>query len=103
MSRVQERMINIVQDWSQELSERLQRPAKELLSGGLSASDFSSGKSVEIIFSDGSSINFKYAFSVISEERGAVAVFTEHCGYYVFPLLSEMIITQRTDEVYFVD
>ena len=98
-----ERMDEVVRDWSQELAEHLGRPAEQIRWGGLSAFDFRAGKFVEIVFSDGSQINFKYAFAIISEQRKAVAVFTEHCGYYVFAFRSEMTITQRTDDVYFVE
>lgn len=40
---------------------------------------------VRIDFEDGSSCAFNYAFMVTDEARREVAVFTEHCGYYVFP------------------
>ena len=39
---------------------------------------------VWIQFEDGSHCFFNYAFMVIHEEREELAVFTEHCGYYVF-------------------
>jgi hypothetical protein len=51
----------------------------------LSASDFPSGQSVRIGFPDGSSVLFHHAFALMDESRGEVAVFTEHCGYHVFP------------------
>lgn len=34
---------------------------------------------------DGSVAEFKYAFALVSEERKAIAVFTEHCGHHIFP------------------
>lgn len=34
---------------------------------------------------DGSLVEFKYAFALVSEERKAIAVFTEHCGHHVYP------------------
>lgn len=39
---------------------------------------------VWIQFEDGSHCFFNYAFLVKDEERREIAVFTEHCGYYVF-------------------
>jgi len=29
---------------------------------------------------------FHYAFYLLDEELNEVAVFTEHCGYHIFPL-----------------
>jgi hypothetical protein len=40
---------------------------------------------VSIQFEDGSNMFFNYAFLVRDEQREEIAVFTEHCGYYVFP------------------
>jgi hypothetical protein len=51
----------------------------------LSASDLPSGQSVVIRFPDGSHVLFRYAFAVADEAGREVAVFTEHCGYHVFP------------------
>jgi hypothetical protein len=52
----------------------------------LSAGDFSPGRSVFIRFSDGSHALFRSAFAIRDEGAGEVIVFTEHCGYHVFPL-----------------
>ena len=52
----------------------------------LSAGDFSPGQSVSIRFHDGSYVLFRYAFAIRDEGAGEVIVFTEHCGYHVFPL-----------------
>ncbi|MBS0296596.1 MAG: hypothetical protein JSR45_09805 [Proteobacteria bacterium] len=55
---------------------------------------------------DGSKANFKYAFFVESADQRAVAVFTEHCGYFelaAFELRIETVIreifTSRYPEV----
>jgi hypothetical protein len=50
----------------------------------LSASDFPSRQSVHVHFADGSFALFRYAFAIPDEDRRAVMVFTEHCGYHVF-------------------
>lgn len=42
--------------------------------------------SVQLQFEDGSTATFRYAFAVADVARGELAVFTEHCGYHVFPL-----------------
>lgn len=49
----------------------------------LLAFDFPAGKSVRLGFPDGSYAFFRYAFHLRDERE--VAVFTEHCGYHVFP------------------
>lgn len=49
----------------------------------LGASDFRG--SVIINFPDGSFALFKYAFHLLDREHNEVAVFTEHCGYHIFP------------------
>lgn len=41
---------------------------------------------VWIQFEDGSHCFFNYAFMVEDEARGELAVFTEHCGYYIFSI-----------------
>ena len=52
----------------------------------LSAGDFPSDQSIVIRFPDGSHVLFRYAFALTDPTSGEVAVFTEHCGYHVFPL-----------------
>ena len=51
---------------------------------------------VRLRFDDGSEASFKYAFFVEDRERKELAVFTEHCGYHVFPLLSLEAFTGGT-------
>jgi hypothetical protein len=41
---------------------------------------------VTLRFVDGSIAFFEYAFFAVDDERGELAVFTEHCGYHVFRL-----------------
>ena len=52
----------------------------------LLAHDFPSGQSVRLSFGDGSFAFFEYAFVIEDRDRQRVGVFTEHCGYHVFPL-----------------
>jgi hypothetical protein len=63
----------------------LGRSPEELLSSGLAARDFPSDHDLRIILMDGSMVRFRYAFAIESETKRAIAVFTEHCGYHVFP------------------
>ena len=61
-----------------------------------SATDFS--HAVELKFPDGSLARFRFAFHLLDAERNEVAVFTEHCGYHIFPAESVEIstLTDRT-------
>ncbi len=43
---------------------------------------------VRLRFEDGSEASFNYAFFVEDRARKELAVFTEHCGYHVFPMAS---------------
>lgn len=52
----------------------------------LEATDFNSNSLVELRFEDGSVANFHGAFYSLDEVRAELALFTEHCGYHVFPL-----------------
>ncbi len=51
----------------------------------LSASDFST-QTVQLQFEDGSFAQFRYAFVVFDDLGEQCMVFTEHCGYHVFPI-----------------
>ncbi len=70
--------------WKPRLSQYLRERRSEDREC-LSAVDFPCGQTVFIRFSDGSHARFRYAFAIADEEAGEVAVFTEHCGYHVFP------------------
>ena len=37
-------------------------------------------------FPDGSQAQFLYAFAIQDPDHREIAVFTEHCGYHIFPL-----------------
>ena len=51
----------------------------------LSASDFPLETTIIIRFEDDSHVEFRYAFIIEAPEFREVAVFTEHCGYHLFP------------------
>lgn len=73
-------------DWAEPLAEALGRTAAEIREDGLRARDFPGGQSVELVFPDGSTASFRSAFCLADGARRLAAVFTEHCGYHVFPL-----------------
>jgi hypothetical protein len=51
-----------------------------------SAADFPISQRLKMDFEDGSSVSFRYAISIEAPEWGEVGVFTEHCGYHLFPI-----------------
>lgn len=52
----------------------------------LGAMHFSCSHGVNVTFDDGSTASFRYAIFIESPELNEVGVFTEHCGYHIFPL-----------------
>jgi len=62
------------------------------LAGTLSVYDFPQDQ-VVITFEDGSQCKFEYAF--FRKENGWYAVYTEHCGYYMFPAYAKIKGTER--------
>ncbi len=62
------------------------RLAEYLGSRHISAVDFPCGKMLKLGFPDGSQAQFLYAFAIQDPDHREIAVFTEHCGYHIFPL-----------------
>lgn len=54
--------------------------------GRFSAMDFPCSHSLDMTFDDGSKASFHYAILIEAPEFNELGVFTEHCGYHVFPL-----------------
>ncbi len=79
----------IVVEWADELATVLGRPAAEIAERGLGAYDFKP-RAVRVRFDDGSEARYEYAFFVASEAKGAIAIFTEHCGYFVVHLSDDV-------------
>lgn len=52
----------------------------------ISAHDFRCDQLVHLTFDDGSFAMYHYAFAVLDESGERCMVFTEHCGYHVFPV-----------------
>lgn len=67
-----------IRDWIQAHSE----DARE----HLCAYDFPSSHSVQITFEDESRASFNYAIVVEAPDLRELGIFTEHCGYHIFPL-----------------
>jgi hypothetical protein len=90
--------------WQKDLPQRWgERLNEYLIEQGtgrhhLSVSDF--GSNVKLVLGDSSFAYFRYAFYLLDEELDEVAVFTEHCGYHVFPLTGtrlELLDSKWTD------
>jgi len=62
----------------------------------LSAQDFRGDQSVHLQFDDGSFALFRYAFAILHEAGERCMVFTEHCGYHVFPVGAGGVQVVRT-------
>lgn len=83
---VAQRVQALILDWAEELAATLRRSVDAIRADGLSAYDFPSGSELHVKLMDGSTLRFRHAFHVIRESEHALAVFTEHCGYHIFPL-----------------
>jgi hypothetical protein len=81
----------IVRAWAGELAAALGRPEHEIAVHGLDAGDFRA-QLVELEFDDGSRAELRYAFAVTSATKRAIAVFTEHCGYFVVPAGTRVVV-----------
>jgi hypothetical protein len=87
---------NIIEEWAEELAVHLARPADEIRRNGLGVEDFPH-RTLEIEFVDGSTAKLQFAFFVESQAKKAVAVFTEHCGYFVLPIAGLKIWTVQRE------
>jgi hypothetical protein len=72
-------------DWAQELAVYYGRTPDEILEKVRSWFDFPS-EGVRIELPDSSIVSFNWAIHIVSLERRAIAVFTEHCGHHIFPI-----------------
>lgn len=86
---------NVPEAWKARLREYLRKQRGEDRER-LSAGDFPSDQSILIRFPDGSHALFRFAFAIADEAAGEVAVFTEHCGYHVFPAGDAEVETLRS-------
>jgi hypothetical protein len=87
-----------IRDLPLRWKERVERLVQERTGGKrdrLGASDFPAGNVVHLAFPDGSSAHFRFAVVVEAPEIGEVGVFTEHCGYHIFPFVDTQIRIQE--------
>ena len=84
-------------DLPQRWQDKLQNHLKEIGSkfSELSADAFQND--LKVTFADGSRAFFLYSFYWIDKELKKIAVFTEHCGYHIFPLIDTKLETLGKD------
>lgn len=73
-----------IDDWAGPLAERFGCSAEALREHPGEWLTFPRD-TVRIELMDGSSAEFRYAFFLVCETGKCIAVFTEHCGYHLFP------------------
>ncbi len=71
-------------EWSVELAKRFGQDVENFLESPTKFMEYPI-EPVRVELMDGSNVEFKYAFALVSEELKAIAVFTEHCGHHVYP------------------
>ena len=71
--------------WADEIAELLKTTPEKIRTGEI---DFFAAPlaTVRVELMDDSFVEFRSACSIVSGEKRAIAVFTEHCGYHVFPI-----------------
>ena len=74
---------NLPNLWKERLADHIKSNRDEDRNE-LGADDFKANQ-VSIKFPDGSTATFRYAFYIAAPEINEFAVFTEHCGYHIFP------------------
>lgn len=74
----------IVDTWAEELAIRFLCTASAVRDDPARVITFPL-ETIRVVLVDASVVEFKYAFFVVSEVKGVIAVFTEHCGHHVFP------------------
>jgi hypothetical protein len=74
----------MIREWSAELAAHFGTTAETFKEQPIHSMSFPS-EVVRVELMDGSMVEFRYAFAIVSESQRAIAVFTEHCGHHVFP------------------
>ena len=85
-------------EWAFELAKRFGQGVESFLASPTKFMKYPI-EAVRVELMDGSHVEFKYAFALVSEELKAIAVFTEHCGHHVYPY-HEAKVYQASQLVY---
>jgi hypothetical protein len=76
--------LQIEKEWALELGHVLGVSEAQIIEHGLSWPFDRVGK-VKIELMDGSVVEMNDSFHLVSESKKAIALFTEHCGHFLFP------------------
>jgi len=88
----------VIDEWKEDLAERLGRPVVDLVRTGLLASDFN--HAVEVRTPYGMLVRFSLAFFLVRPSLAQAVVFAEHCGYVEFDLEDEMVFSEISESIY---
>jgi hypothetical protein len=72
------------QEWAAELAAHLGCSEAEFRANPVRHLNYPCQR-LRVELMDESFAEFRWAFALVSEERKAIAVFTEHCGHHLFP------------------
>jgi hypothetical protein len=72
-------------EWSDELAARFGVTIETFTANSTRLMDFPA-ETIRVDLMDGSYVEFRWAFAIVSQSRQAIAVFAEHCGHHVFPI-----------------
>jgi hypothetical protein len=86
MPRPSDLIQNLPERWQSKLADYLSAKGRAQLSAG----DFPSN-GLMIRFPDDSEARFRFAFALRDDDCCEIAVFTEHCGYHVFPSFDTIV------------
>jgi hypothetical protein len=92
-----EERLRIAAEWADLLAHKLKRSAAEIREQGLNVHDFDFYERVLVNFYDGSTASLRDAFYVVDEEKKLLAIFTEHCGYFIFSAEEIQVIGVNED------
>lgn len=82
--------------WQENVREYLRSSGSKY--DGFSSADFTSD--LRLKFEDGSYAFFSYALFIADDNNFEIAVFTEHCGYHIFPFcISRLETINKEGEV----
>ncbi|EGQ8523136.1 hypothetical protein GQ853_24170 [Vibrio parahaemolyticus] len=82
---------NLVVEWADLLSPKLNRSAYEISESGLMCYDFSPDH-VEVVFEDESYCRFNHAFALENPDKGQVAILLSTVGITCFLMLVSLLL-----------
>jgi hypothetical protein len=83
----------IADQWAEELATTLKTTVEKIRGGEIDLFSIPL-TTVRVELMDDSFVEFRCSFFVVSESKRAIAIFTEHCGYHVFPFHEAKIFSE---------